>query len=72
MFNNLFKIEKSYLEVPEEEKGSAYHYQINKNSVSKFIRDEGEHFKTLFNRFSSKSKENDETIPGSKLYDFIK
>lgn len=53
-FDNLDEIEKKYLSANDLSENETSTYLINKNSTSKFVRDENDHYKAIFKKHAEK------------------
>ena len=71
ILDRLLEIEREYLS--DDQLGENLSpYQINKNSTSKFIRDENDYYKATFKESSQKINEDDNGINGLQIFSFIK
>ena len=69
VLDRLFEIEREYL--ADDPGTTATPYQINKNSTSKFIRDENDHYKETFKKFAQKINEDELGINGPRVFEFM-
>lgn len=71
-FDNLDEIEKKYLAANDLSENETSTYLINKNSTSKFVRDENDHYKKIFKKHAQNINADELGINALKMHKFMK